>query len=104
MTFNDGAAGDACSRDLGGHRDPGFAETDQREVAEGRYRAALDQFDSARARQPLRVARPCEFGAPPELADHRLKPLLDEATHPGIRTDPAQQDNFAAGTQNPGEL
>src|SRR6266446_7847101 len=82
----------------------GLAETNQREVTQGRHRAALDQFYSLGSRRPLRVARPGELGAPAKLTHHRLQPLLDEAPHPGIRTDPAQQDHLAARPQHPGEL
>src|ERR1700676_2305150 len=69
----------------GGDRHSSFADTDQREVAERRYQAALNQFHAMRPRQPLRIPRPGEFGGPEaERTHHRLQPLLEEAAHPGV--------------------
>src|ERR1700738_4642980 len=78
-----------------------FGKTDQEEWTGGRPRAAFDQFHSARASEPLCVTRPCELGTPAQLTHHRLKPLFDEATHSGIRTDAAQQEKFRAGAHTP---
>src|SRR5882757_8072777 len=84
----------ALLRSLG---DVDFSETHQREVPERRHQPALGQFHAARARQPLRIARPGELGgAEAERANHRLQALLDEAAQAGIGTDPSQDDEFAA--------
>src|SRR5258707_2568290 len=84
---------------------PGFCDPGQREMAERRHHAALDQFHSMCARQPLRIARPGEFsGAEAERSHHRLQPLLDKAAHPGIGPDPGQDDQPAARPQHTGEL
>ena len=83
----------------------GLAEADQREMAERRHQAALDQFHAVRAGQPLRIARPGKFGgAEAERTHHRLQPLLDEAAHAGIGADAGQDDQLAARPQHAGEF
>ena len=74
-------------------------------MAERRHQAALHQFHPARAGQPSRIARPGEFGgAEAERTHHRLQPLLDDAAHAGVGTDPRQDNQLAARPQHAREF
>ena len=79
-------------------------EADEREVAERRHGAALDQANAVRPFRPLGVAFERELGAPAELARRRRKQVLESAPRTGFGTDAADQDDLTARLQNPREL
>src|SRR5262245_47105686 len=81
-----------------------FAEADEREVAQRRHRAPLDQIDALRLCGPIRVPLPWKLGAPAESACHRRDQMFDGTAWSCFGPDPAEQDDLAARLEHAREL
>src|SRR5215472_3963599 len=79
-------------------------EADEREVAERRHGAALDQANAVRPFRPLGVPFERELGAPAEPARRGRKPVFERTPHTGLGADAADQNDLAARLQDPREL
>src|SRR5262245_32488851 len=81
-----------------------FAEADEREVAQRRYRAPLDQIDALGPCDPIRVPMPRKLSAPAESACHRRDQVFDGAARACFGPDAAEQDDLAARLEHAREL
>src|SRR5262249_2538917 len=79
-------------------------EPDQRELPEGRHRAAFDEAHAAVTFGPARQPIPAEFRPPAEPPRERGEALLEGASHAGLGAEMIDQDDLAAGPRDAREF
>src|SRR6516225_3264333 len=79
-------------------------EADEREMAERRHGAALDQANPLRLFRPPCVTLERKLRTPAELARRRCEPVLERAPESRFGTDAANQDDLTARLEDPCEL
>src|SRR5262245_8316243 len=81
-----------------------LAEANEREVAERRHMAALDQMHLGVTLGPLREPRPGKFGTPAEAARERREARLERTTEPALGADVVDQHDLAAALEHAREF
>jgi hypothetical protein len=69
-------------------------------MTERRHWPAFDQAYVIPPLSPVSESVPWKFRAPSEPTDNRLYQHFDHVSQPGVRTDSAEDNQFAAPSQN----